>query len=265
MAVPRNHASAGEAHRQFHAFFDGSHTSSSPSSSSNNRLDDMQFDIFEWYQLHQSCLRYFLDIAQYSGPVQATAAFMNVSLPFQKHPSPVVSFAPLSHTIPGGPAAYVDRMRNRPVRANHQPPDPREDPAITAAQRHVSLIPYLRRLVVTGLDLPGVLHGFFGDDWAAGVGPLHEQERRNYLFSAKSGGWAAVKKDYDMLPLETVPFMRPLRSPTDAEIEGAEKTWSEWLAMEDWMVGPRAPPEQMDEVGGMSQSGRGPRGRSTQH
>lgn len=94
---------------------------------------------------------------------------------------------------------------------------------------------------MTGLDFPGVLHGFFGDDWATGVGPLHEQERRNYLFAAKSGGWASVKRDYDMLPLESVPFMRPLQAPIIAEIEAAEKSWSEWLAMEDWMVGPRAP------------------------
>lgn len=50
-----------------------------------------------------------------------------------------------------------------------------------------------------------------------------------------------MKKDYDMLPLETVPFMRPLQGPLIAEIEAAEKSWSEWLAMEDWMVGPRAP------------------------
>jgi len=116
----------------------------------------------------------------------------------------------------------------------------------------MSLVPYLRRLVVTGFDFPGVLHGFFGDDWAAGIGSLHEQERRNYLFAAKSGGWASVKKDYDMLPFETVPFLRPLQGPLDAEIDAAEKTWSEWLAMEDWMVGSRAP-ESMNE---------GPQGRN---
>jgi hypothetical protein len=50
-----------------------------------------------------------------------------------------------------------------------------------------------------------------------------------------------VKRDYDMLPFETVPFLRPLQGPIDAEIEAAERSWSEWLAMEDWMVGPRAP------------------------
>ncbi|KAI4139834.1 MAG: hypothetical protein L6R39_006089, partial [Caloplaca ligustica] len=56
-----------------------------------------------------------------------------------------------------------------------------------------------------------------------------------------SGGWASVKKDYDIGPAETVPFLRPLQGAVGQEIEAAEKTWSEWLAMEDWMVGPRAP------------------------
>jgi hypothetical protein len=103
------------------------------------------------------------------------------------------------------------------------------------------LIPFIRRLVVTGMDFPGILHGFFGDDWATGVGPMHEVERRNYLFAAKSGGWASVKREYDMLPLETVPFMRPLQGASDVEINAAEKAWSEWRAMEDWTVGPREP------------------------
>jgi hypothetical protein len=75
---------------------------------------------------------------------------------------------------------------------------------------------------------------------------MHEQERRNYLFAAKSGGWAAVKHAYDMLPDETIPFLRPLQGPANGEIEAAESKWSEWLAMEDWMVGPRAP-DSMDE------------------
>lgn len=119
------------------------------------------------------------------------------------------------------------------------------------------MIPYLRRLVVTGLDVPAILHGFFGDDWVAGVGPLHEQERRNYLFAAKSGGWASVKKDYDILPLETVPFLRPLQLPSNEEILAAEKSWSEWLAMEDWMVGPRAPVEAMDPNGNMGKERSG--------
>jgi hypothetical protein len=91
------------------------------------------------------------------------------------------------------------------------------------------------------MDFPGVLHGYFGDDWAAGIGPMHEQERRNYLFAAKSGGWSGVKRDYDMGPLETVPFLRPLQNVVEDELVAAERSWSEWLALEDWMVGPRAP------------------------
>ena len=38
-----------------------------------------------------------------------------------------------------------------------------------------------------------------------------------------------------------MPFLAPLLRPTDAEIERAEKKWSEWLLMEDWLIGPRAP------------------------
>ena len=85
------------------------------------------------------------------------------------------------------------------------------------------------------------MHGFFGDDWKKGVGPMWECERRNYLFAAKSVGWAKVKYQYDMSPHESVPFLKPLQNVNLNEIEAAEKTWSQWLAMEDWMVGPRAP------------------------
>ncbi|KAJ5745443.1 hypothetical protein N7520_010625 [Penicillium odoratum] len=172
------------------------------------RTED-NFDIFEWYPCYQSCQRYFLDHAQHSVPVQALSAFLNIQLPFQRQPNPVLNSNPSGSQHPSPPAT--------------------------------SLTPYIRRLVATGMDFPGVLHGFFGDDWSSGVGSLHEQERRNYLFAAKSGGWASVKKDYDMSPLETIPFLRPLQGPLDAEIEAAERSWSEWLAMEDWMVGPRAP------------------------
>ncbi|KAI9829113.1 MAG: hypothetical protein M1832_000136 [Thelocarpon impressellum] len=211
----------------------------------------MQFDIFEWYPHHRSCLKYFLDHAQHSRPVQAVAAFINIRLPYQRQPTPVISFMPPGSTaFPGLPRGDHGHV------GPGSPPLPQN----TAQSTGVSLVPYLRRLVVTGLDLPGVLHGFFGDDWAKGVGSLHEQERRNYLFAAKSGGWASVKKDYDMSPLETVPFLRPLRGPTDAEIEAAEKTWSEWLAMEDWMVGPRAP-EEMDDVASSGRAGERAGGR----
>jgi hypothetical protein len=188
---------------------------------SPGRTED-SFDIFEWYPRYQSCQRYFLDHAQHSVPVQALSAFLNIRLPFQRQPNPVFnSSSPSSASSSGGqtPAAGT-------------PP---------AGPPSISLIPYIRRLVATGMDFPGVLHGFFGDNWSSGIGPLHEQERRNYLFAAKSGGWASVKKDYDIPPLETIPFLRPLQGPLDAEIEAAERNWSEWLAMEDWMVGPRAP------------------------
>lgn len=109
-----------------------------------------------------------------------------------------------------------------------------------------SLIPYIRRLVVTGFDSHAVLHGFFGDDWVEGIGPIHETERRNYLFAAKSDTWVQVKSQYDMDEGQTVPFLRPLQNVKEEEIQGAESTWSEWLAMQDWMLGPRAPPNVGD-------------------
>jgi hypothetical protein len=111
----------------------------------------------------------------------------------------------------------------------------------TAPLSQVALLPYIRRLVATGFDFPAVLHGFFGDDWAQGIGPLHEMERRNYLFAAKSDNWLTVKAAYDMDDGQTIPFLRPLQNASEKEIQGAETTWSEWLAMQDWMLGPRAP------------------------
>jgi len=50
-----------------------------------------------------------------------------------------------------------------------------------------------------------------------------------------------VKQSYDMSPEETVPFLGPLREASEKEIQAAEAGWSEWLAMQDWMLGPRAP------------------------
>ncbi|KAI9889649.1 MAG: hypothetical protein M1814_005050 [Vezdaea aestivalis] len=195
------------------------------------RLTEPAFDIFEWFPLYQSCQRYFLDHAQHSDLVHAVAAFLNIQLPCNKFPSPITSFtAANSPHATSSPLHTSSRIRSTPLTSS------------------VSLIPYLRRLVATGMDLPGVLHGFFGDDWQKGIGPLHEQERRNYLFAAKSGGWAAVKQDYDMGPDETVPFLRPIQNVADVEIEAAEKTWSEWLAMEDWMVGSRAPDRMHDQA-----------------
>lgn len=203
--------------------FAGLHRSAQHGPGGNNT----QFDVFDWYPKYQSCQRYFLDHSQHSVPVQALAAFINILLPFQRLPHPVYSSGGTAHASGStrSPAAWG---MNSPVPGSPVPPP-------------VSLIPFIRRLIVTGMDFPGVLHGFFGDDWLSGVGPMHEVERRNFLFAAKSGGWASVKRDYDMLPLETVPFLRPLQGASDVEINAAEKAWSEWLAMEDWMVGPRQP------------------------
>ena len=205
-------------------------TASAANSNSTTRADDSSFDIFVWHPKYASCQRYFLDHAQHSGPVQAVSAFLNIHLPYQRDPptnsSTVVS--PMRSTDPGvglSNASSIGGPSTLPF-----PPAP-----------SISLTPYIRRLVVTGLDFPGVLHGFFGDDWAAGIGPLHEQERRNYMFAAKSGGWSSVKNAYDMAPLETVPFLRPLQGVVEPEVVAAEKSWSEFMAFEDWMIGPRAP------------------------
>ncbi|KPM41661.1 hypothetical protein AK830_g4920 [Neonectria ditissima] len=185
-------------------------------------FQESQFDIFDWYPQFQSCHRYFLDHAQYSGPVQTVGAFVNILLPFQK--VPLSSPMPNGPSLPAVPGASSARATG---------------PGSVGTQ--VSLIPYIRRLVVTGFDSPAVLHGFFGDDWLAGIGPVHETERRNYLFAAKSDSWLGVKAHYDMADGQTVPFLRPLQSVTEEEIQGAESNWSEWLAMQDWMLGPRAP------------------------
>ncbi|KAI4271982.1 MAG: hypothetical protein L6R38_006725 [Xanthoria sp. 2 TBL-2021] len=241
-----------------------------PPTPGRSRSDDPQFDIFDWFPKYQSCQRYFIDHAQQSAPVQAVAAFINIQLPLQRSPNPVTSSQARLPPSPGalGPLNFGSSARNPSGPSNNNIPT-----TPNLAFTSISLIPYLRRLVVTGLDFPGVLHGFFGDDWASGVGPLHEQERRNYLFAAKSGGWASVKKDYDMGSAETVPFMRPLQGAVGQEIEAAEKTWSEWLAMEDWMVGPRTPegmqpPQQSGQNtqgGGLGQGQMQPQGFGSQN
>jgi len=212
-------------------------SSSSGSHSPNRPLpsvmtDATNFEVFDWYPAYQSCQKYFLERAQHDPFVQALAALVNICLPFQWAHNPVHN----SHaTAPpaSGPSAYPFSFPRQPAYPSHSPP-------------WVSLIPYVRRLVVTGFDSDGILHGFFGDDWRKGVGPVQECERRNYLFAAKSVGWAKVKYQYDISPHETVPFLKPLQRVQLVEIESAEKLWSQWLAMEDWMVGPRAP-ESMEE------------------
>lgn len=200
----------------------GAHMESTPTPTS---APAFQFDILHWFPYHQSCQRYFLDHAQHDVLVQTFASFVNILLPFQRAESPTFDSK--------GAKSATERLQNIEAAKTLQSRNTTVTP--------VSLVPYVRRLIVTGMDVPQILHGFFGDDWAEGVGPQREQERRNYLFAAKSGGWASVKRDYDMLPLETVPFLRPLSQPEETEVEAAEKAWSEWLAFEDWMIGSRAP------------------------
>ncbi|KAL3957906.1 hypothetical protein ACCO45_008484 [Purpureocillium lilacinum] len=181
-------------------------------------FQEFQFDIFDWYPKYQSCLRYFIAHGQHSVPVQALATLINIKLPFQKPPGNGLDLA-AEHTGSSGQDGVPD----------------------AAIVGSVSLVPYVRRLVATGFDTPTVLHGFFGDDWTTGLGPIHEEERRNYLFAAKSDTWLTVKTAYDMEDGQTIPFLRPLQGVTNKEIVNAESNWSEWLAMQDWMLGPRAP------------------------
>lgn len=192
------------------------------------------FEIFDWYPYMQSCHRYFLDHAQHETSVQALALFMNIVLPAHKDHGVVNSSNTSSPRSTGTPSIHF-RPSHASSSSNHGNP------------AEVSLVPYIRRLIVTGFDNPEVLHGFFGDDWARGVGPIHEIERRNYLFAAKSESWLKVKEGYDMNANETVPFMKPLQRVTEAEITEAETQWGDWLAMQDWMIGPRAPGPDEDE------------------
>ncbi|PHH64895.1 hypothetical protein CDD81_3752 [Ophiocordyceps australis] len=184
-----------------------------------------QVDIFTWHPKYQSCLRFFLDRAQHSASVQTIATYINIRLPWQKPASQTPSSArrtpPLSSTSSSATASSA---------------------AITDGGNFEPLVVYVRRLVATGFDTPAMLHAFFGDDWAEGMGPLHETERRNYLFAAKSDSWLKVKTAYDMPDGQSVPFLRPLQGVSEREIANAESSWSDWLAMQDWMLGPRAPP-----------------------
>jgi hypothetical protein len=207
---------------------------------SNDRLHQppsaLDFDIFSWYPQYQSCQRYFLDHAQHTEQVRTLAAFLNINLPFQMQP-PVISSkssSPLSTGLPMN--VGIPPMRPS-LGAFHSSNTHAND----NANGTVSLVAYIRRLVATGFDNPGILHGFFGNDWKAGIGPLHEVERRNYLFAAKSGSWLDVKSEYDISPHETVPFLKPLQRASEDEISMADKQWSHWMAMQDWMLGPRAP------------------------
>ncbi|PWW78918.1 hypothetical protein C7212DRAFT_356169 [Tuber magnatum] len=213
----------------FPSFNNGSASGSGSHRQSSGRLSTADgetggavggFDVIAWYPKHQSCQRYFLEVAQHSYPCQALAAFINIKLPFQRVAG---SSNPSMRPTPIRPPPPFP-----PLGGFHPPPPP-----LAQTQLHhptmppygwVSLYPYIRRLVATGFDAPAILHGW-----------------RNFLFAAKSGGWAMAKRDYDMVTDECIPYLQPLRKISEGELEGAEDIWSGWLAMEDWMLGKRAP------------------------
>ncbi|KAF2273256.1 uncharacterized protein EI97DRAFT_165787 [Westerdykella ornata] len=204
-------------------------SSTNPPSADPESGDIPQVNILEWFPAYQSCQRFFLDHAQHEPNTQALAAFLNIFLPFQWSSNPLSKSTGIPAT---GPAAYIQPWHMR----HSQTSTPIGQPALA-----FSLIPYIRRLVVTGNDREAILHDLFGEDWKKGVGILVEMERRNYLFAAKSVSWEKVKEHYDMSASETVPFLSPLRSVREEEIQIAENAWSRWLMMQDWLLGPRAP------------------------
>lgn len=219
---------------------------------------DPVFDILEWHPAYQSCQRYFLDHAQHEPGTQALCALINIRLPFQYLGNPLSTSTPSSNgpanpyssTYTRGGSSSLSPNRTRDSNGNYPSPP-----------TFVSLIPYIRRLVVTGFDKPPILHGFFGDDYVRGTLPHLDCERRNYLFAAKHGGWRSCKKQYDsgsgMGGDESLPFMKPLDGAKMDELTAAEKAWSGWLAMEDWMVGPRAPTEESRAPSRMGNAGGG--------
>lgn len=193
---------------------------STPADASRASPEYAQVDLNDWYPQYLRCMQHFLDHAQHSLAVQSLAAFVNIRLPCQRLRDPIVSLS-------------------GPQQEQQQPPNQVGAPPLAASQ--VCLRSYIRRLIVTGNDTPAAFQAFFGEHWQAGLDCVWKQERVNYLFSAKSGGWASTKAAYDMSPDEQAPFLRPLRAATEEELRIAESRWSEWLAMEDWMVGPRSP------------------------
>ncbi|KAF1820333.1 uncharacterized protein K489DRAFT_291499, partial [Dissoconium aciculare CBS 342.82] len=203
-------------------------------------LNNPSFDILEWHPALQSCQRYFLDHAQYEPATQAVCALINIRLPFQNLDYPITS----STQQPPLSSSPTQHYYYPPQRSSPNSPGVHQSAAPPTI--FISLIPYIRRLVVTNFDKPAILHGFFGDDWSTGILPHVQCERRNYLFAAKHGGWRSCKKQYDAgsgfgRADESVPFLKPLSDARGEELAAAEKAWSDWLAMEDWMVGPDAP------------------------
>lgn len=209
---------------------------------------DPNFDIIDWYPAYQSCQKYFLDHAQHEPGTQALCALVNIRLPFQWHTNPVTSSVPPGANGSTPSSAHSNSQftftpgtyQRTNGLSNNQPSHHAQQ---SQGANFISLIPYIRRLIITGFDKPPILHGFFGDSYKAGIAPHLDCERRNYLFAAKHGGWRTCKKSYDAGSCgrgdETAPFMKPLEDASSEELEAAEKAWGKWLAMEDWMVGER--------------------------
>lgn len=214
---------------------------------------DPSFDILDWHPAYQSCQRFFVDHAQHEQATQALCALINIRLPYQHPTNPILSYIPSG----GANSSRNGHNNNYAFTFTHSGhgPDARRNghsPSSSSSNQQptfVSLIPYIRRLIVTGFDQPAILHGFFGDDYERGMLPHLDCERRNYLFAAKSNGFRC-KKMYDngsgmgTGTDESVPFMKPLEDAKVEELLAAEKAWSKWLAMEDWMIGDRRPVEE---------------------
>ncbi|KAJ9631902.1 hypothetical protein H2203_000303 [Taxawa tesnikishii (nom. ined.)] len=260
MPFPNGSSYSARGSSSSHSYQQPSHASaSSPLTTSPN------FDILDWHPAYQSCQKYFLDHAQHEPGTQALCALVNIRLPFQWLQSPIYSSTQSSQQPSPNPSSSYSFHGHSTPSWQRPSPSPTQRSHSTAPV-FVSLVPYVRRLVITGFDKPGILHGFFGDAWSAGITPLQDCERRNYLFAAKHGGWRTCKKQYDLSPEETVPFLKPLQNVRQEELESAEKSWSSWLAMEDWMIGPRAPPDteeageggsEMRDYGGRTRGGEG--------
>lgn len=188
-------------------------------------------DIFEWHQAYRSCQRYFSEHAQHDISVQALTALMNISLPHQRSHDLLVQYIGQNVRSIGPASAAL--------------PWPRHDTLSSARNRTtltiVSLVPYIQRLVTTGFDTQNVLRGFFGEDWRAGIGPLHKCERQNYLFAIQSVGWTTTKCQYEMSQGEPLPFSRPLHALHSTEIDDAKKAWHQWLAMRGFVMSPCRP------------------------
>jgi hypothetical protein len=101
----------------------------------------------------------------------------------------------------------------------------------------VSWIPYICRLLCTGNDTDTILREFFGSCWYSGIGTLQERQ----ICAAKSAPWDEGKLAYDIGSQKTAPHLVPLRDVTVKEIMDAERYWTEWMGMQDWMLGPRRP------------------------